>query len=178
MKSETTNIYCIDSSAFITINRYYPKRLIPDLWNHFDDLFKKKKIMSHDIVFSEIVPDSGAKDEIGKFITKYKSVFYPITNRQGQLALQILATFPRLIDPRSKKEQADPWIIALIIEEMEKQGLFGKGFDFVVVSAESERSETKIPAVCKYNKVRHMNLFEFFEDNGWEFSMTKRESNS
>lgn len=176
MKSETSNIYCVDSSALITINRYYPKRLIPDLWNHSEELFKHKKVISHDIVFDEIVPDTGSKDDIGKLITKYKSSFYPITNRQGQLALQILANFPRLIDPRSKKEQADPWIIALIIEKKEEQNLFGKESDFVIVSAESEKSETKIPAVCKHYKVRHMNLFEFFEDNGWEFSMSKKKS--
>ncbi|MBX9784089.1 MAG: DUF4411 family protein [Chitinophagaceae bacterium] len=42
------------------------------------------------------------------------------------------------------------------------------------MSAESEKSDTKIPAVCKYFKVRHLNLFQFFEDNGWVFSMGKR----
>ena len=122
----------------------------------------------------EIVPATGIHDELGKWIAKHKSSFYPITNRQGQLALQILSNFPRLIDPRSKKDEADPWIIALVVEKMEEENLFGKDSDFVIVSAESERSVTKIPAVCKHYNVRHLNLFEFFEDNGWEFSMTKR----
>ena len=174
MKSEISNIYCVDSSALITVNRYYPSRLIPDLWKHLDELFKKKRVLSHDIVYDEIVPSSGAKDEIGKLIAKHKSSFLPITNRQGQLALQILANFPGLIDPRSKKEEADPWIIALVIERMEELSLFGKDSDFVIVSAESEKSSTKIPAVCKHFKVRHMNLFEFFEDNDWEFLMRKK----
>ncbi|MEO6166649.1 MAG: DUF4411 family protein [Chitinophagales bacterium] len=174
MSSELLNIYCPDSSALITLNRYYPARLIPDLWKHLEDLFKKKRMFSHSIVYDEIIPSTGATDEIGKLIGRYKSSFFPITNKQGQVALQILANFPKLIDPRSKREEADPWIIALVIERMEEENLFGKDSDYVIISAESEKSNTKIPAVCKYFKVRHMNLFEFFDDNGWEFSMKKK----
>jgi len=173
MKSEN-NIYFIDSSALITVNRFYPLKVFPDLWKYIDDLFRQKKIFSHDMVFNEIVPASGPKDDIGKLIAKYKSSFLPITNKQGQLALQILANFPRLIDPRAKKDEADPWIIALVIEKMESVNIFGNASDFVLVSAESERSDTKIPAVCTYFKVRHMNLFQFFDDNGWEFIMNKK----
>jgi hypothetical protein len=173
MKLEN-NIYFIDSSALITVNRFYPSKVFPDLWKYIEELFKRKRMFSHDMVFDEIVPSSGSKDEIGKMIAKYKSSFYPITNKQGQLALKILANFPRLIDARAKKDEADPWIIALVIEKMEETNLFGKDSDYVVVSAESEKSDTKIPAVCKHFKVRHMNLFQFFEDNGWEFSMSKK----
>lgn len=174
MKSENPNIYFIDSSALITVNRFYPAKVFPDLWKQLEELFKKKKMFSHKMVYDEIVPSSGSKDDIGKLISKNKSSFFAITNRQGQLALQILANFPRLIDARAKKDEADPWIISLVIEKMEEENLFGNDSDFVVVSAESEKSETKIPAVCKYYKVRHMNLFQFFEDNGWEFSMVKK----
>ena len=126
------------------------------------------------MVYDEIVPSSGPKDDIGKLIAKYKSSFYPITNKQGQLALQILSIFPRLIDARAKKDEADPWIISLVLEKMESVNIFGNASDFVLVSAESEKSDTKIPAVCKYYKVRHMNLFQFFDDNGWEFVMSKK----
>ena len=82
MKSEN-NIYFIDSSALITINRFYPSRVIPDLWKFIDDLFKQKRMFSHDMVYDEIIPASGPKDEIGKLIAKYKSSFYSITNKQG-----------------------------------------------------------------------------------------------
>jgi hypothetical protein len=142
MKSEN-NSYFVDSSALITVNRFYPQKVFPDLWKYIEDLFKQKRVFSHDMVFDEIVPASGPKDDIGKLIAKYKSSFYPITNKQGQLALQILANFPRLIDPRAKKDEADPWIIALVIEKMETINIFGNSSDFVLVSAESEKSEKK-----------------------------------
>jgi hypothetical protein len=57
---------------------------------------------------------------------------------------------------------------------MESVNMFGYASDFVLVSAESEKSDTKIPAVCKHFKVRHINLFQFFDDNGWEFLMNKK----
>lgn len=173
MKSKK-NIYFIDSSALITIHRYYPKRVFPDLWKHLEELFKTHLIFSHEMVYNEIVPVSGAKDEIGRLIAKYKSSFYSITNKQGHLALQILSIFPRLINAKAKKDEADPWIIALVIEKMEEENLFGKESDFFLISAESEQSDSKIPAACKYFEVKHLNLFQFFEDNGWEFKVTKK----
>lgn len=169
------NVYCVDSSALITINRYYPKTVFPDLWVHLEGLFQNMKIYSHQMVYDEIVPASGPADEIGRLFSKYKSSFKSITNRQGQLALQILTNFPKLIDPRARRDQADPWIIALVLEKMEQENLFGKDFDSIIVSAESEKSESKIPAVCKYYQIRHYNLFQFFEDNGWEFSVRKKQ---
>ena len=125
------------------------------------------------MVYDEIVPTSGTKDEIAVLVANYKDSFFPISNRQGQLALQILQQFPRLIDAQAKKDQADPWVIALILERMEAVGLFGSKSDYVVVSSESERSSHKIPAVCKHFDVRHMNLFQFFADNGWQLTINK-----
>lgn len=174
MRSEI-NIYFIDSSALITLNRHYPLRIFPDLWKHLEELFEHQKIFSHEMVYNEIVPSSGPGDDISRLISRYKSSFYFITNRQGQLALQILSNFPRLIDIKAKKDEADPWIIALVVEKMEQENLFGSNSVYVIVSAESEKSNSKIPAVCKFYNIRHLNLFQFFEDNGWQFSMTKKE---
>lgn len=174
MKHKAENIYCLDTSALVTMHRFYPLRMIPDLWKHLEDLFKQRKIHSHDFVYDEIVPDSDTKDNLAKLISKHKICFKAITKRQAQIVPEILSLFPHLIDPRSKKDQADPWIIAMVIEMMEEVSLFGNNSDFIIVSTESESSPNKIPAVCKHYSVRHMNLFEFFEDNSWEFSLSKR----
>ena len=174
MKSSRENIFCVYSSALLDINRYYPSGVIPGLWHELEQLFKDGRIISHSIVYDEIVPKSGSKDEIATLVSNYAEAFIPISNRQGQLALQILQQFPRLIDPLAKKDQADPWIIAMVLEHMETEGLFGSKSDYVVVSAESERSSQKIPAVCQYFDVRHMNLFQFFQDNERQLSLTKK----
>ncbi len=134
------------------------------------------RITSHDFVYDEIVPTDkkAAKDDLATLISKYKGNFKPITKRQAQLALEIVTIFPHLIDPRSKKDQADRWIVAMVVEMMEEANMFEQDSDFVIVSTESEKSLNKIPAVCKHYRVRHMNLFEFFEDNDWQFSLLKK----
>jgi hypothetical protein len=174
MKLKSENIYCIDTSALVTMHRFYPVRMIPDLWKHIDELFKQRKFLSHDFVYDEIVPDSDTKDDLAKLVSKHKVCFKAITKRQAQLVPEVLSLFPHLIDPRSKKDQADPWIISMVVEMMEENSLFGNDSDFVIVSTESESSPNKIPAVCRHYHVRHMNLFEFFEDNNWEFSLSKK----
>jgi len=43
-----------------------------------------------------------------------------------------------------------------------------------MVTTESERKATKLPAVCKHYNIRHMNLFEFFKANEFEFIVKKK----
>jgi len=176
MKHKDDNIYCVDTSALITMQRYYPIRMLPDLWKQLEELLQNNKITSHDFVYDEIVPTDkkATKDDLATLISKYKNNFKPISKRQAQLVPQIISLFPHLIDPRSKKDQADPWIIAMVVEMMEEVNLFEQDSDFVIVSTESEKSSNKIPAVCKHYCVRHMNLFEFFEDNDWQFTLSKK----
>lgn len=137
MKPKPNNIYCFDTSGLVTMHRYYPVRIIPDLWKRLEELFKQKKVISHDFVYDEIVPGSDIKDDLAGLISKHK-------------------------------------IIAMVVEIMGEFSLFGKESDFVIVSTESENSPNKIPAVCTHYRVRHMNLFEFFEDNDWTFSLSKK----
>ena len=173
MKSSPSNIYCLDASALITFHRYYPRTVLPDLWAELENLFKSRKAISHELVYSEIIPKTGPADELGKWLKNLKPYFAPISSRQTQLLPDILTNFPKLIDSENKKEQADPWLIALIIEKMGANNLFEENDSYIMVSAENENSTIKIPAACRYYKIQHMNLFKFFEVNGWKLSMTK-----
>lgn len=98
----------------------------------------------------------------------------PTSQRQLELVPDILSNFPKLIDAESEKDQADPWLVAMLVEIMEQDGMFGAQSDYVMVTTESERKATKLPAVCKHYKIRHMNLFEFFEANEFEFIVKKK----
>jgi hypothetical protein len=169
MKSEKEIIFCMDTSALITMHRFYPRSVIPDLWHELEKLFKTKSVISHDFVFDEIVPENGETDELGKMISKYKSNFKAITKRQAQLVPEILLKFPKLIDPDIIKDQADPWLIAMLKEI--KEGLFEEQSEYVLVSTESEKKQTKIPAACKFYSLKHMNLFQFFDANNWRLRM-------
>lgn len=108
-------------------------RIIPDLWKNLEELFNARQIRSHEFVYDEIVPSTGEKDDLAKLVSKHKSCFIPISKRQAQLVPEILAIFPHLIDPMSKKNQADPWIVAMVIEDKEETSLIEKESDYVIV---------------------------------------------
>lgn len=174
MKSNAREIFCVDASAFITMHRFYSIRMIPDLWSHLEDLFNRKEILSHQIVFDEIVPKAGKKDELAQWLSNFRSNFISTSQRQLELVPDILSNFPKLIDAESEKDQADPWLVAMLVEIMEQDGMFGAQSDYVMVTTESERKATKLPAVCQHYNIRHMNLFEFFEANEFEFMVKKK----
>ena len=174
MKSDAREIYCIDASAFITMHRFYPLRIIPDLWSFMEELFKQKKILSHQIVFDEIVPKTGKKDDLAQWLSNFRTNFISTSQRQLELVPNVLGNFPKLIDHESEKDQADPWMVAMLIEIMEQDGIFGDQSDYVMVTTESEKRATRLPAACKHYNIRHMNLFQFFDANGFEFSVTKK----
>ena len=174
MKFNAREIFCIDASAFITMHRFYPIRMIPDLWSYLENLFNDKKILSHQIVFDEIVPKTGKKDELAHWLCNFNSNFISTSQRQLELVPDVLNNFPKLIDVEWEKDQADPWLVAMLVEIMEQDGMFGDQSDYIMVTTESERQATKLPAACEHYNIRHMNLFEFFEANEFEFIVKKK----
>ena len=173
MSSNKKIIYCIDSSALITMQNHYSRRLMPDLWKYLEDLFNDGTLISHNVVFDEIVPKQGTKDSLAKWITPFKGSFQDITQEQLDLLSDILSNFPKLVDEDSEKDQADPYLIAMLVSKMNDLGLFGKESNYVIVSAESERSSIKIPAACRYYDIRHMTINQFFDSIGLQFSVSK-----
>lgn len=168
MPNEPPRIYCIDTSAFITMHRYYSYDLVTELWDDLlMKLFQDDRAFSHRLVFEEIEPT----DDLGRWATKKESCFLPITQRQTELVGQILARFPNLIDYTKEIDEADPWVVALAIEKIESSTLLEDYSQVTVVSTESKKSSKRIPAVCHAFGVPHMNLKEFFAANGWKLKM-------
>jgi hypothetical protein len=174
MSDNAQNIYCIDSSVLITLNRVYSFGLLPDeIWKEIDTLFAASRILSHEFVFVELCPKTTKPDFLAQWIKDKKPYFYPITIRQTELVEKILARFPDLISYGKEINEADPWLISLAIEKRESPDLVEDYSTLTVVSNESGKSGSKIPAVCREFKVPHMNLKEFLGDNGWKITLEK-----
>ncbi len=171
MNSDDASIYCFDSSAFIIMHRYYSYEMMPDLWTLMENLVKTDRLFSHEFVYSEIVPVTGEKDFLAKWCATNHRIFISQTQRQVDLVRDILTNFPKLIDPEYEKDQADPWLIATLIEQIEKEGLFGNESKYVLVSMENTRSPKKIPAACDHYNIQHMSLTDFFNDNKLVFKI-------
>jgi hypothetical protein len=151
------------------MHRFYPPSLFPDLWQMVDRLIIARKLFSHEVVFKEIVPEHGKKDGIASWAERQSKIFLPVSLTQINLLSRILGKFPRLIDPDLEKDQADPWLIACLIEMMDKEGLFGADSSYALVSMEKIDSSEKLPAACRYFNIEHRSLFEFFKDLNVQF---------
>jgi hypothetical protein len=165
------NIYCIDSSALIDFQKYYGQKLVPSLWNKLDLLFDNNLIFSHEIVFEELTSKAKIPSPLSKWIEHKKSYFKKMSLYQANCVSKIVKTFPNLIEPLAEKDQADPWLIALVMEERENPTFFTSGKNIVVVSQESKQSDSKIPAVCHYFNILHFDIPDFITDNGWEIKV-------
>jgi len=168
-------IFCFDSSALITLHNYYWIDILDDILEELETLFSNGRIVSHILVFNELTTKAKKPDDLSRWISNKHQYFKKMTGVQAQYVASIIKEFPRLIDPNAEKDQADPWLIAQILEDRSQPqlGFFRSNREFIVVSQEGERSPHKIPAVCKRYDIQHLNLKEFFKFNGWTLRLKK-----
>ena len=135
-------------------------------------MFKAGYLVSHRLVYDEVTTTSKNPDVLSKKVKPLKEYFKTMKYGQLKLVADIVKKFPGLIDPSQEKEQADPWLIAIAIEEKTKN----PSLETCVVSEESETKPHKIPAVCTHYKIKHLNLDRFYKDIGLSFKIvSKRE---
>lgn len=168
-------LFCIDSSSFILLHRFYPPIFSKDIWDEFDNIFSQDKIISHIIVFEELTTKSKNKDDLTKWIIPKRKHFKEFSVTQVHYVSQIIKRFTNLIDHDREKDEADPWLIALAIEEQAKLQLFNPRKKVIIVNEESKNKPQKIPAVCNYFGLEHLNLLELFKYLGWDFILRKKE---
>lgn len=166
-------LFCVDSSSFIYLHRFYPPTFCKDIWGELEQLFHDGKIISHVIAFEELTTSAKKLDSLTKWISPKKQYFKSFSPTQAQYVAQIVNRFPRLIDPHREKDEADPWLIALAIEEQSQASLFCPNRRVFVVSEESKRKPQKIPAVCKHFGIDHLTLLEFYAYHGWNVVIKK-----
>lgn len=163
-------IFCFDTSAFVDIHRHLV-RLIPQLYPELDKLFNSGRLISHKIVFEEITTGSKKPDSLTKWIRPKEAFFKNISLQQALLVSEIVQKFPTLIHYNKEKDDADPWLIALVIEQRSKPDMFSSLQDFAIVSNESSLTANRLPAVCKHYSIKHFDLPDFFKANGWSINL-------
>jgi hypothetical protein len=172
IQNKKEEIFCFDSSSFIILHRFYGEDLIPDIWRELEIYFNNYQIISHEVVFGELTT-STKKDALSKWASSKKRNFKKMTSNQAIYVSNIVKIFPRLIKANYEKDQADPWLIALVLEEKSNSGLFSSEKEYFIVSEESIDSPNKIPAACKHFGIKHLSLRDFFRYNNWQLRMHK-----
>jgi len=163
-------IFCFDTSAFVDIHRHLA-RLIPQLYPELDKLFNSGRLISHRIVFQEVTTRSKKPDSLTKWILPKEAFFKDISLQQTLLVSEIVQQFPTLIHYNKEKDDADPWLIAMVIEQRSQPNLFSSLQDFAIVSTESTIVPNRLPAACKHYSIQHFDLPDFFKANGWSLNL-------
>jgi len=87
--------YIVDTSSFTSLQRTYPRDVLPGVWTLVDKLSRNGVLLSVEDVFEEL---KGQDDEVFKWAKKNKSIFLPLDEAIQVQARAILAERPNLVD--------------------------------------------------------------------------------
>jgi hypothetical protein len=145
--------YVFDSNIFIGLQRRQPMDIYPSVWEKISDLMKNGIVISSREVFDEL---SASGDELTKWAKARQDSFLPTTTDIQLRARKILAEHRELVEGGKKKNNADPFVIALAQE---------RGCAVVTDEAMSNSlSAPKIPNICVIYNIRQIDLVAFLRE--------------
>lgn len=106
--------YVFDSNIFINLQRRQPIDIFPSLWNKIGELMSDGTIISSQEVYDEIMIGG---DDLEKWAKARKEFFLPSDVPIQQEVRTILSTHRGLVEGGSKKNSADPFVVALAKQE-------------------------------------------------------------
>ncbi|HXM94210.1 MAG TPA: DUF4411 family protein [Candidatus Dormibacteraeota bacterium] len=149
--------FCFDTSAILDAwVRHYPPDVFPTIWVRMDQAVTLGQIF----VIDEVVVELKRKDDgIHKWVGDRDSMIVSIDDDVQTKLVQIMATFPRLVDTKKNRSGCDPWVIALAQ---------ARGFSVVTAEkASGSLAKPKIPDICSELAVPCLDVVEFFRKQGW-----------
>ena len=155
-------IYSLDTSALIAaFHERYPIEHFPSLWREIEVLIKNGRLKMSQIVFEEAMRDTEIKQWCDK--NQLKPDFQVAIDESVQERVnEVLSQFPRLVDSRTGKSGADPWVIALAMITQ----------NCVVVTEENwtySENRPKIPDACAYFNLQCLKMVDLVEKENWIF---------
>jgi len=156
-------IYCVDTSSLIEMRACYPRDIFPTLWRNIEGLCREGRIIAPIEVKKEI---EEGDDELIRWLNRkdIRKIFIEPNETQMKIVADILKNYSFLAKPEKPGPNADPWLIALAIEQ--NNLLFNK---CIVVTEESKEKPNRIPAVCRNYNIECIRLIELFRREEWKF---------
>ncbi|MCS7214509.1 MAG: DUF4411 family protein, partial [Candidatus Calescibacterium sp.] len=145
-----------------------PPDIFPQLWRKMDELYNNGRLVAPLEVKREI---EKGDDDLVKWIKNKKKMFIKPNQFQSEKVKEILKDFPFLAKAEETGPNADPWIIALAIQEkqnIESQLDFDKKEVFILTE-ESKSNPRRIPSVAQKYGIKCVNIIELFRKEGWKF---------
>ena len=162
----TSNVYVMDASSLIRINRENPRDIFEKVWKSLEQLVKEGGLISPKEVLDEIM---GKDDGLSKWAKKQRKIFKNPTQRQVGYVQEILDEYPSIIDVK-RRYSADPWVIALALERERTPQKTLHQMKNIVVTEEKRRGErVRIPLICDNLSIETMDVLTMFRQEGWKF---------
>lgn len=152
--------YCLDTSALMDAwLRWYPPDAFPTLWDKVDSLIERGRLISSEEVLQELERKEG--DTLHAWAVERRTIFLPLGADIQASASKIMTSHPRLVDGRTGKSFADPWVIAT-----------AHVHHCIVVTGEKptgKRDRPKIPDVCQDLQIRCLSFTDLIRKESWRF---------
>ena len=152
--------YSIDTSAILEgWHRRYPPDVFPALWKNLDELIGDGSLRATEEVLHEL---KRKDDGVFEWARDRPALFVPIDHDIQVEVQEILVTHEKLLDTRSGRSSADPFVIAL-----------AKMNACTVVSDEKPTRSPKrpnIPDVCRAMGLHCIDLLDMIREEEWVFS--------
>jgi hypothetical protein len=153
--------YSIDTSALLDgWIRYYPRDVVPGLWDNLEVLIQQGELKATEEVLHELKKKD---DDVHAWAKKQKSLIVPIDEKIQQAVTYILQNHKKLIDTRKNRSGADPFVIAL-----------ARVNECAVVSGERATHSPErpnIPDVCTATGIRCIDILQLCREKKWIFRM-------
>ena len=154
--------YSIDTSTLIAaFHERYPIENFRSLWREIEALIKNGRLKMSQVVFEEAMRDTEIKQWCAENQLK-PDLQVPIDELVQERVNEVLSQFPRLVDSRTGKSGADPWVIALAMITP----------NCVVVTEENRThsvNRPKIPDACVHFHIECIKIVDLIKRENWIF---------
>src|SRR5688572_5513981 len=93
--------------------RAYPMEVFPAVWGQLERLVEADRLLSSEEVLREL--ERKEKDVVHAWAVAHQQMFRPPVKAIQDEVHAIMKDFPKLVDERTGKSFADPWVIATAI---------------------------------------------------------------
>ncbi|MCS7224543.1 MAG: DUF4411 family protein [Armatimonadetes bacterium] len=147
----------------------------PTLWEKIGELATEGRLKAPLRVKEELL---AKKNNLARWAQEHGHIFSPDDDALVERCRTVLREVPDLVDYEKEREDADPWVVALALEEREKQQQKLEQLRAEVVVVTQERfgsigGRRKIPDACRYFSVPCYSgpdsLVRLFQAENWRF---------
>jgi hypothetical protein len=160
-------VYIIDSCSLIDLMRMNPVDIYESVWSRIELSVRRGLIISHEEVMREL---AGKDDDLTAWTKRNSKMFRQLTSSQVAKVTEIQRDYPTLVDPDKDTPEADPFLIALALEDDTQRTILPTERRRIVVTEEKPKGgKVNIPFVCQKYGVECIGILEMFRREGWKF---------